>query len=355
MNDDYLWDGSGEPDPEVQKLESALGKLRHNRPAPEFPAITAPGQAVERPRILTALRPRLKAAAFAWAAILLLVAASLFLSRGKPSPVEPSEWNVTNMEGAARVAGQAIGAKGGTENLGVGQLLETDNASKASIHADETGEIELAPGTRLRLLKSSSGVKRVELERGTIHATIWAEPGKFVVDTPSATAVDLGCVYTLHVDDSGDGLLRTTLGWVGFKLGDREAFIPAGAACATRKKTGPGTPYFEDASEAFRDSLAKLDPGSSTAEERAAALQVVLVQSRKRDALTLWHLLSRVPDSDRGRVYDRLAQLVAPPSGVTRDGILRLDPQMLDSWWDELGFGDVSLWRHWERSWAQEK
>jgi hypothetical protein len=355
MNDDYLWDGSGGPDPEVQKLESALGKLRHNRPAPEFPENAVPVRAVERPGWLTALRPRLKAAAFAWAAILVIVAASLILARNKPVPVERSEWNVTNMEGAARVGGQTISAAGGAENLGVGQLLETDNASKVSIHADETGEIDVAPGTRLRLVKSSSGIKRVELERGTIHATIWAEPGKFVVDTPSATAVDLGCVYTLHVDDSGDGLLRTTLGWVGFKLGDHEAFIPAGAACATRKKTGPSTPYFEDASETLRSALAKLDLGNSSDEVRADALQVVLTQSRKRDALTLWHLLSRVPDSDRGRVFDRLAQLVSPPSGVTREGILRLDPQMLDLWWNELGLGDVSLWRHWEREWSQKK
>jgi hypothetical protein len=354
MNDDYLWDGSGEPDPEVQKLESALGKLRHNRRAPEFPEMTVSVRAVERPGWLTALRPRLKAAAFACAAILVIVAASLILSRNKPVPVERSEWNVTNMEGAARVGGQTMSAAG-TENLGVGQLLETDNASKATIHADETGEIEVAPGTRLRLVKSISGIKQVELERGTIHATIWAEPGKFVVDTPSATAVDMGCVYTLHVDDSGDGLLHTTLGWVGFKLGAREAFIPAGAACMTRKKTGPGTPYFEDAPEPFRSALAKLDLRDTNDEDRAAALQVMLTQSRKRDALTLWHLLSRVPDSDRGRVYDRLAQLVDPPAGVKREGILRLDPQMLDLWWNELGLGDVSLWRHWERAWTQKK
>src|SRR5260370_9484229 len=211
------------------------------------------------------------------------------------------------------------------------------------------------PGTRVRLVKRSWGIKRLELERGTIHATIWAEPGKFVVDTPSAVAVDLGCVYTLHVDDSGDGLLRTTLGWVGFKLADRESFIPAGAVCATKRKTGPGTPYFEDASEPFRTALSKLDLGTSTEEERAATLSVVLAQSRKRDALTLWHLLGRVPESDRGRVYDRLAQLVPASSGVTQEGILRLDPHMLDLWWSELGFGDVTLWRHWERSWSQEK
>ena len=36
MKDDYLWDGSGEPDPEIQKLEAALGRYRHNQPAPAF-------------------------------------------------------------------------------------------------------------------------------------------------------------------------------------------------------------------------------------------------------------------------------------------------------------------------------
>jgi hypothetical protein len=29
MNEDYLWDKSGEPDPEIQQLEEILGKLRY--------------------------------------------------------------------------------------------------------------------------------------------------------------------------------------------------------------------------------------------------------------------------------------------------------------------------------------
>jgi len=36
MKEDYLWDGSGEPDPEVQRLEKVLGRYRHNRVAPLF-------------------------------------------------------------------------------------------------------------------------------------------------------------------------------------------------------------------------------------------------------------------------------------------------------------------------------
>ena len=29
MNDDYLWDRTGEPDPEIQELEEVLGTLRY--------------------------------------------------------------------------------------------------------------------------------------------------------------------------------------------------------------------------------------------------------------------------------------------------------------------------------------
>jgi hypothetical protein len=167
--------------------------------------------------------------------------------------------------------------------------------------------------------------------------------------------VDLGCAYTLQVDDSGAGMLKTTLGWVGFKLSDREAFIPAGAVCATRPKVGPGTPYFEDASAPFCEALEKFDFGAGAAEQRSTEIGVIVREARERDALTLWHLLARVDEGDRGRVYDKLAALVPPPTGVTREGIMRRDQAMLDAWWDQLGLGNVSLWRKWERAWTRDK
>jgi hypothetical protein len=32
---------------------------------------------------------------------------------------------------------------------------------------------------------------------------------------------------------------------------------------------------------------------------------------------------------------------------------LRLDRQMLDSWWNSLGLGDIYLWRTYEHDWSQ--
>ena len=37
MNDDYLWDKSGEPDPEIKKLEEILGTLRYQPQPLELP------------------------------------------------------------------------------------------------------------------------------------------------------------------------------------------------------------------------------------------------------------------------------------------------------------------------------
>src|SRR5579864_4316188 len=339
VENDYLWNGSGEPDPEIQKLEVLLGRYRHDRPSPEFPAIFPQERWTVRLRNMRFF-PALVAAA---AGVVVAVGVSLVIwMHGHGAPAEG--WEVSSLAGAPQIGHRAIRGKETTARLVAGQLLETDNQSRASLQAENIGQVEVEPSSRVRLLAMGE-LKRIALDHGTIHAFIWAPPGQFVVDTPSAIAVDLGCAYTLHVDDSGAGLLRTTLGWVGFKLDGREAFIPAGAVCATRPKIGPGTPYFEDAAPSFREALAKFDFAGGPTEQKNAELEQILNEARPRDALTVWHLLSRVDASQRGLVYDKLAALVPPPSSVTRDGILQLDSKMLDLWWNELDLGDVSLWR----------
>jgi hypothetical protein len=351
-SNDYLWDGSGEPDPEIQRLEGLLGKLRHDSPAPGFPEIIRDRRWKLFPWRFAWKMHLFPALATTVAAVAAVAIVTVLVYRTEPAPTTVAGWNVSSVEGTPRVGRKTIGGKDGTNRLGIGQILETDRQSRASLQADDTGQIEVDPSTRLRLLSMGSGLKRIALDRGTIHAYIWAPPGQFVVDTPSAVTVDLGCAYTLQVDDSGAGMVRTSLGWVGFKLNGHESFIPAGAACATRPKVGPGTPYFEDASAEFRAALTRFDFEDSTAQQRADDAAIILRDARKSDALTLWHLLARVDEGQRVLVYDRLSKLAPPPAGVTRDGILRLDQPMLDLWWNELGFDDISVWRHWERTWA---
>jgi hypothetical protein len=353
MNDDYLWDGSGEPDQEIQQLEKTLGRYRHKQAAPRLAELADIQPAKQRTRFFH-FRFSFQLAAVA-AMLLVALTLSYFWRRPNSGVASGPAWDVARLEGAPRIGWHSIGEKSGPGKLGIGQTLVTDSSSRASIRLDETGRVEVDASSRLRLVTNGPGRKRLSLERGTIHATIWAPPGEFVVDTPSAVAVDLGCVYTLHVDDSGAGLLRTAMGWVGFKLNGHESFIPAGAVCKTRPKIGPGTPYMEDAPAHFQDALSHFDFETTTPAERRTLLGILLTDARRDDAMTLWHLLSRVSDAERPSVYDRLAALSPPPDGITREGILRLDRTMLDTWWSSFGFGDIHLWRTYESDWSQSK
>jgi hypothetical protein len=318
VNEDYLWDKSGEPDPEINRLETLLSPLgqRDQTPAFSFP---------KRRRL-----PFLIAIA---ASVLILCGALwIFWQRTQPA------WEVAVVHGTPSL-----------KRLAKGESISTDARSQARLNLNDVGEVEVEPNTRLSVLAIRPDEQRLALERGTIHALIWAPPGRFIVNTPSAQTVDLGCQYTLNVDANGVGLVEVSVGWVAFENAGSESFIPAGAACVTRPAEGPGIPYYQDAPKEFIDALHRFDaPRRFDASVDQPAIGVILAKARPRDAISLWHLLRRVPPDDRARVYDRLAQFIAVPAGVTRAGVLAADPQMIDSLWNTLDLGNTSWWRMWK-------
>ena len=271
-------------------------------------------------------------------------------TRVTPRAGHRSELGCSQSRRRPQIESQSLSAHQSTAKLYVGQTLTTNSSSRASLSEDDLGQIQIDPNSRVRLLQSGPNHKHLQLDVGTIHAAIWAPPGEFVVDTPSAIAVDLGCAYTLHVTPDGSGTIRTTLGWVGFHLNGRDSFIPAGAMCSTRPKVGPGTPYFEDATESFREALHAFDQSEPSIDAASTALATILSQARAKDGLTLWHLLSRTSVDERAQVYQRFAFSFLRRTVSRANGILALDPHMLDLYWNALDLGDISIWRFWEQS-----
>lgn len=331
---DYLWDKMGAADAEVARLESLVGRLGQSDPPPPL------GFAIEIPR---PMRPLAAMAMLAAVAIAVLACVAV-------------AWRAKQTSAPGALAGLVVTHNADTDartsTLKVGGWLSTDKTS-ATIEVGDIGRVDLDPGSRVTLVSTQPGAYRLRLARGTLHALIWAPPGQFFVDTPSSTAVDLGCAYTLSVGDDGDGLVRVTSGWVGFEWHGRESFIPMGAVCRTRRGLGPGTPHYEDAPERFRAALDMVDFGSGRARE--TALGTVLESARETDAVSLWHLLTRVPTTDRDRVFDKLASFVPPPAGCTKEGIRGGRRDMLDAWWNKLGLNTASWWRIWEQQWRGAK
>jgi hypothetical protein len=84
MNDDYLWDKTGEPDPQIQQLEEILGTLRCQPKPLEIPSD---------------LQPRQKRNYFSWLAIaaallLAMFAGGLWLATRSGDGVQPKQAKV---------------------------------------------------------------------------------------------------------------------------------------------------------------------------------------------------------------------------------------------------------------------
>lgn len=153
QRDDYLWDGSGEPDPEIRKLEGLLAKFRHDRPTPVFPEIARerrwPFFSWKTKFWRTELRRiKLFPALAATAAALATIAVVTFMVYGirpgtEPAPTSVAGWDVSGVTGTLRIGQKKISRKSGTSRLGIGQMLETDRTSGASLQADEIGRIQV--------------------------------------------------------------------------------------------------------------------------------------------------------------------------------------------------------------------
>jgi hypothetical protein len=135
---------------------------------------------------------------------------------------------------------------------------------------------------------------------------------------------------------------------VQLELDDRQVLIPVGAASLLRPGGNLGTPYFADASEKFRSALARLDFEQQDAAARRAILAELLDAARPRDVLSFQEMLRTATGEERRRLIDRGLELLPPPAGVTRAGLLRGDEAMMYAWRSQLGLPQVKRWwLHW--------
>lgn len=321
---EYWWDKSGD-DRELAELERRLQRLAFREtqvPPPTFRRSAAWKQ---------------PAMGLAFAVCVLL---ALTLWSRHPNPRQ-SGWAAIALRGAPTIGQTRLE---GRDWWHPGETLETNAEGRAKILVDDAGQVDVEPNTRVRLVSVDSQNRRLALDHGMIRAFIKAPPRRFVVETPGALAVDLGCAYSVQVDKDGPGLLRVSFGWVAFETQEREVYVPAGAACALHSRTGPGTPYFEDAPEPFRSALSQLDAGA-LGEGRQRALEALLRDARPRDVLTLLQLLRRITPGERILVCKRAAILVPPPPGVSLDKVAGGDPVAYDLWWRRLDLGEMKWWR----------
>src|SRR6266550_1375076 len=217
------------------------------------------------------------------------------------------QWWIISIAAAVLIA--IVGVWANSWHAGWRVLRAGDIISSATlIRRTGIGYVDIAAGSVVRF----EGGNRLSLERGSIHAKTISPPGIFIVDTPHARAVDLGCEYVLSIAADGSGVLVVTAGWVALNNW-RQSLVPQGARASIDSEGRLGPAVFDDAVPEFKNAIARGD------------LKSALPMARRRDALTLINLFRTATADERVLLYERLNQLVPAPAGVT--------PNWIEAWW----------------------
>jgi len=328
---DWLVDGVGAPDGVERDVESALRGARWDGDVDGLMArldrgAKEVGAGGGRRRLV------IRRSVLAMAAAVTLAAGVWVFGPWGGGAVDLDSWR--------RVAGS--GGKSGAV-WSAGAWIETGAGEAVEVASDAVGRVTVGPDSRVRLVRAGEGEHRLELAEGSIEAFIYAPPRLFYVDTPGATAVDMGCAYEMDVEADGSGVLRVTGGWVelqntgegavtgGFASVSR---VPAGSVCRLGAGGVPGLPWFEDAGEGFGGLVEDVESGE------AGALDGLLEAARARDGLTLWHLVVRTAGQDRARVVARLLELVPPRDAGVGAAVVSGDRSASDAameaWWYDV-------------------
>jgi ferric-dicitrate binding protein FerR (iron transport regulator) len=308
MND-YLYDKSGD-DPAVAELEGLLGVYAHRAPLRDPP-----------PR-----RRRWRAVATVGGVLALAAIALVLWRRGDDGCNDGNGFAFSVAGGAARCGGGLVSA--GT--LPVGGWLETSGSAVAEVRVADIGKLTIHGDSRVRLVGTGTDRHHLELARGKVKASVIAPPRLFVVDTPVATAFDLGCEYELTVEADGRTRLIVTSGAVSLEGKGLVAYAPMGSEVTAAPGRGPGTPVAVQAGDQLRAQVRRFDEGD------AAALGAILQLARIGDAITLWNLLSRTAGADREAVVRRLDELSPLPEGVRAEDVIRGDRDAFGRWLEVL-------------------
>lgn len=323
-DDDYLWDKSGDVDPDVARLEGLLAPLAHTAPLDELRL----GRKKRSPRSLFIIGGLLAAAA---------IVAIVVWPRGAENTTE-------KLACGAHATGFAFTARGGNVACGgatvpagvlpVGGVLDT-GAHEAELAIADIGSAELAPNTRVRLDATSAERHQLYLERGKLTAVVSAPPRIFAVGTPSGQVTDLGCAYTLEVDEAGKGSIEVRSGMVEVEATHGQMFVvPAGASARLLAGRRASLPLATNAGFELTRAVADFHAGVAGARER------ILAAAQPSDAITVANLARVVAPDERRAVLDRLSELSKVPQEMTVDDIEQLD--LFEMWFDEIVFAHIA-------------
>lgn len=239
-----------------------------------------------------------------------------------------SPWKVRLITGTVYLNGK-IDQSGKWEE---GTSLFTQENSKAIISVPNTGRLEAEENTFLYLVKAKDGDNIVRMERGKIKIENTEQMPDFIITVGKKSISDRGGVINVEVDEAMNAKIIVELGYVEIERFGKKYFVDEGFECLMKSNQEIGTPYRIESTDSLKKLIYEIDYLNGGDD----VIKKIVEISSDSDLLTLLALIPRASESYRTVLYNKIAKVYPPPNTATMEGIVKLDPYMLEDWWFEI-------------------
>ncbi|AFH50686.1 DNA-directed RNA polymerase specialized sigma subunit [Ignavibacterium album JCM 16511] len=228
-------------------------------------------------------------------------------------------WTVSSLGGNVLIDNVTVNKEG---EMKLNSTLLTDENSNAKIIIPHTGVIEAEPNTSISRTRKDFELK---VSKGKIIKKAESQENKLTIQTDIADFnEELSSDFELTINEERNSLF-VFKGTVKVVVKGFESVVPENFACDIRKGKF-AVPYNPNSDKQIINLIKEY---SGPADPN---MVVIVSLATKSDALSLWHILQLSSEGNRPIVFKKLNELVPPPDSVTKEGIQKLNRDMLDQW-----------------------
>ncbi|MFZ5635711.1 MAG: FecR domain-containing protein [Pseudomonadota bacterium] len=341
-HDDYLWDRSDPPDPEIRRLECLLGGYAWNPDSARSARAHRAVDAHAAPRAGAWRRARWRRAALAAVAAFALCAIGAQVWYSQRLRWENDRpWRVAMQQGDVRIDGQAVAADA---VLPKGRELRTGPDASVRLDVARVGQMVLGENSVIRIVETRSGRHRVQLQEGRLWARVWAPPGQFAIGLPHADLHDLGCEFVVESDAAGNARLTVRSGWVLVDDGRADVLVPEGTTVRVHDDRRAGLPHDLGARPEFVAALDAIDAAHGAVDPRGEEIRSLIAAARTQDAISLLSLLKRYPQLAEQPLLASTARTLPGVRALSPAEVRARGDAAFDDWWRALPYPRIKRW-----------
>jgi DNA-directed RNA polymerase specialized sigma24 family protein len=241
---------------------------------------------------------------------------------------DTAQWKIVIKSGTPQLNNQLIT---GNTNINIGDKVQTNEISKATLELPNVGTIVVHENTSLERLDERYSAKLIV--------------GKIIINTDGAkeflrikssqaiiNELNLGSNYSLESDGDGYSKIELIDGWLQVIFRESEITFPREYNLKIFKGAGAGLPFHKSSTFEFISLLEKYLFGRKS----DVSLDMIIESSSKKDAITLWNLFRIVEPGQRKVVYNKLYELFPDTGELNREDILSLDEKVLYVWLEQI-------------------